>query len=158
MEVSEIEKYVELCSQDRAVLSWKAQTLVIVSAISDVWNNRGFAGKHAKDGMSFSDIEGTLEDKLAQLAKVLFGVANKLRMDFRSLDLQRVEVNKNLEDVLWSMDMIAMSKYRMEKKLIIIIGKLMSYCFHMGIDLLWFLGERLNSENNKTLNKYTMQV
>lgn len=143
MEINEIENMVALCSGDRVLLNRKAQTLVLVNAISSVWDNKGLASKDAARNKDYSNIVGTLEDKLACLAKTIFGVANKLGMDMHSLDLNRHESYQNLEDILLSMDAIAMSNYRMEKKIIILTGKLVSFCLYMGIDIIWFLKNRL---------------
>lgn len=144
MEIVDIENMISLCSGDRAILSRKAQTLVLVNNIASVWNNKGLAGKKLPEDIDYSSVVGTLEDKFACLAKTFFGVANKLGMDMHSLKLNKMGNYESLEDVILSMESIALSNYRMEKKLIILIGKMFSYCLYMGIDVLWFLSKKLN--------------
>lgn len=147
MEIQDIENMITLCSGDRAIMSRKAQMLVLVNNIASVWDNKGLAGKRLPNNIDYSSVVGTLEDKFACLAKTFFGVANKLGMDMHSLKLNKMDKYESLEDFILSMEAIALSNYRMEKKLIILIGKMLSYCVYMGIDILWFLTKRLNYDN-----------
>lgn len=153
MEINEIEKYVGICKSNCIPQSEKVETLNIIQSIVCM---RGFSGNFCK--VSFDEMvnrgiypedayrvhfQHTMEDEMAQLAISLFKLANKYHMDLEALRIDGKTPSKNFEDLVYSMVKIGMTHYRIQKKIIILIGMLCNFCVYEGIDLLWFVKYRL---------------
>lgn len=154
MEITEIEQMIKACNFDVASQSKKGEILDVVDAIVEMRNYDGrfninrweYEIKNGGDviGLYSKLIRGTLEDKLAEFAIVLFSIANKYDMNASSLKLDQDSLrDRNFEDLLVSMLKIEISHYRIFKKIIVLLGMLCGYCLSEKIDLLWFVNKRL---------------
>lgn len=154
MEISEIEQMIKVCNFGVVNQSNKGEILSIVDAIVEM---RKFEGRfnikrweyeisRGGDAVKLYPklIQGTLEDKLAEFAIVLFSLANKYEMNVSSLKLDKDSLrDRNFEDLMMSMLKIEISHYRIYKKIIVLLGMLCGYCLDKNIDLLWFVNKRL---------------
>lgn len=153
MEISEIEKYIEECKSNCIPQSERAESLNIIQSVMymrefgqnfcklsyDERVRRGIQPEVAYNCEAFK----TMEDNMAKCAIFLFRLANKYHMNVKSLKLEEETRNKNFEELVYSMVKISMTHYRIEKKIIILLGMLCSFCISEKIDLLWFVNKRL---------------
>ena len=147
MEIAEIEQIIEACNFDVASQTQRAETFNVIDAIVEM---RKYEGRFNAKRWEYENVNGrgtieiysklvagTLEDKLAEFAIILFSMANKYKMNVKSLRLDPDSMrDRSFEDLM-------MTHYRVFKKIIILIGMLCGYCMMNGIDLLWFVNKRL---------------
>ena len=154
MKVSEIEEMVKACDLDFVCNSEKSEIFLVLEGILQVrGDNKRFNRKewdlHCTESEGIlhaycSLVKGTLEDRLAELAIVLFSLAHKYQMNMGSLQLGKTDAKIIfLDDLLMSMVKIEMSHYKVYKKIIILIGMLCDFCISKGIDLKWFVKQKL---------------
>lgn len=154
MEIAEIEQIIEACNFYVASQTQRAETFNVIDAIVEMrkyegrfnakrWEYENVNGRGTIEVYS-KLVTGTLEDKLAEFAITLFSMANKYKMNVKSLRLDPDSMrDRSFEDLMMSMLKIEMTHYRVFKKIIILIGMLCGYCMMNGIDLLWFVNKRL---------------
>lgn len=154
MEIAEIEQMVKVCNFNVSSQTKEAETLDVVDAIVEMRNYVGRFNQNRWDYecanggdilKTYSKIVlGTLEDKLAEFAIVMFSLANKHNMNVSSLRLDPDSMkDRSFEELMMSMIKIEMTHYRIYKKIIVLIGMLCGYCIQNNIDLLWFVNKRL---------------
>lgn len=154
MEITEIEQMIKVCNFDVANQSKKGEMLNVIDAIVEMRKYNGrfnikrwdYEMEKGGDAVRLYPklIQGTLEDKLAEFAIVLFAIANKYGMNAGSLKLDQDSLrDRNFEDLMVSMLKIEVSHYRIYKKIIVLLGMLCGYCLSEKIDLLWFVNKRL---------------
>lgn len=153
MEISEIEKYIGECKSNCIPQSERAESLNIIQSVMLMRDcERNFCklsyDEQVRRGIFVEDAykrecQYTMEDNMAKCAIFLFRLANKYHMNVKSLKLEEETRNKNFEELVYSMVKISMTHYRIEKKIIILLGMLCSFCISEKIDLLWFVNKRL---------------
>ena len=154
MEIAEIEQIIEACNFDVASQTQRAETFNEIDAIVEmrIYECRFNAKRCEYENFNWRGtieiysklVAGTLEDKLAEFAITLLSMANKYKMNDKSLRLEPDSMrDRSFEDLMMSMLKIEMTHYRVFKKIIILIGMLCGYCMMNGIDLLWFVNKRL---------------
>lgn len=160
MEITEIEQLIKKCSIDNMRLSEKGETFNIIDGIVAL---RMHKGKFCKERWDFLvnngyDIEkaygeivlDSQENALAGFALLLFSLANKYHSNINGLRLEPSTDNNTMEELMYSMIKITMTHYKLYKKVVILIGMLCGYCMSKGIDLMWFIKNRLCIEGFKT--------
>lgn len=154
MKVSEIENMIKACNFYVACQTEKSEMFLVLDRILQVRNQRGrFNAKEWDEqlGMGYGLVSAyeicimqTLEDRLAELAIVLFSLAHKYQMNMESLKLGKTDAKTVfLDDLLMSMVKIEMSHYKVYKKIIILIGMLCDYCISNSIELRRFVEQRI---------------
>ena len=132
MEIAEIEQIIEACNFDVASQTQRAETFNVIDAIVEM---RKYEGRFNAKRWEYENVNGrgtieiysklvagTLEDKLAEFAIILFSMANKYKMNVKSLRLDPDSMrDRSFEDLMMSMLKIEMTHYRVFKKIIILI-------------------------------------
>lgn len=153
MKVSDIEEMVKVCDVDFVCSNEKSEMFLVLESILQIRErNKKFNRKEWESRCTESDnmlhaycllVKGTLEDRLAELAIILFSLAHKYQMNMGSLQLGKTDAKTIfLDDMLMSMVKIELSHYKVYKKIIILVGMLCDYCISNGIDLKWFVKQR----------------
>lgn len=159
MKVSEIENMIKACNFYVACQTEKSEKFLVLDRILQVRNQRGRVNAKEWDGqlsMGYGLASAyeicvlrTLEDRLAELAIVLFSLAHKYQMNMESLKLGKTDAKTVfLDDLLMSMVKIEMSHYKVYKKIIILIGMLCDYCISNSIELRRFVEQRIANVYN----------
>ena len=154
MEISDVEQMVMACNFDVVSRTEKNEQLDIIGGIIGMRNYQG-RFNHQRWAIEFAKnndvmdlygkyIKGTLEDRIAKFAITLFSLANKYKMNMKSLRLNESPGKLvSFEDLQMSMLKITLSHYRIYKKIIVLIGMLCDYCIANSVDLVWFTNKRL---------------
>ena len=100
MEIAEIEQIIEACNFDVASQTQMAETFNVIDAIVEMRKYEGrfnakrweYENVNGRDTIEIYSklVAGTLEDKLAEFAITLFSMANKYKMNVKSLRLDDV--------------------------------------------------------------------
>lgn len=141
MEIQEVEQLINLCHEDVAEVSKKAEVFTLVEYIVGL---RKFSGRAEKNGRVKENYVGTLEDKLAIFGIRLLSMANAYNMDLHALTIDKKLCRCfNYEDLIKGMLKVVMSQYIIHKKIIILLGMLFCYCLRANIDIVYYIKKRL---------------
>lgn len=145
MEKEDLEQLMSVCNQDMMVLTDKMECLELVSLIIALkppvkrYNSVIWTKGMVCDRKFYLDyIKGTFEDNISMLLVRLMTLANKLRMNLVPLCLGREKEDRQAEDLVMSLLRIALSHYKIRKKVIVMIGILVDYCNANSINVCWF--------------------